>query len=346
MFMQIFIRMLTGRAITLEVEQRNTIADIMAIMQRIEGIPPEQQRLHYNNRVLRADRTLADYGIRGDNTLTLVGIKHSRPTLRMGARGEDVRELQELLVLWGYYAPAPVDGIFGPLTQSAVMAFQRDQEIAVDGIVGPITWNALLSIHDILRPPSFFNYIVQPGDSLWLIAQKFGTTVDILKSLNNLTGDMILTGQILRVPYEAGVTPPAYFEYTVRSGDSLWLIAQLFGTTVDAIKALNGLTDDMILVGQVLKIPDEFANIPPPPPIVRPTLRMGDTGLHVAVLQAQLHFWLFLPGPVDGIFGPQTQRAVMAFQRDHGLDVDGIVGAMTWEALFDYSSIDWNHANN
>jgi len=156
---------------------------------------------------------------------------------------------------------------------------------------------------------------------------------------------MILVGQILKIPHEYGIIqpPPAYFEYTVRSGDSLWLIANLFGTTVNAIKALNNLTGDMILIGQVLKIPDESASIPPPPPIIRPTLRIGNTGLHVAVLQAQLHFWLFMPGPMDGIFGPLTQRAVMAFQRDRGLVPDGIVGPLTWAALFDYSSIDWDN---
>jgi LysM repeat protein len=42
----------------------------------------------------------------------------------------------------------------------------------------------------------------------------------------------------------------------VQSGDTLWLLAQRFGTTVDAIKQLNGLTDDRLSIGQVLKIPN------------------------------------------------------------------------------------------
>ena len=191
----------------------------------------------------------------------------------------------------------------------------------------------------------YFDYTVQSGDSLWLLAQRFSTTVDAIKSLNGLTTDRIYIGQMLKIPLEIEnpLPSPGYFNYTVRSGDSLWLIANLFGTTVNAIKALNNLTDDMIFVGKMLKIPDEFANLPPPLPIVRPTLRIGDTGLHVAVLQAQLHFWLFMPGPMDGIFGPLTQRAVMAFQRDRVLVADGIVGPLTWAALFDYSSIGWNH---
>ena len=194
----------------------------------------------------------------------------------------------------------------------------------------------------IKTPPSeYFEYTVQSGDSLWLLAQRFNTTIDAIKSLNNLTGDMILIGQILKIPQDTENPPPAeYFEYTVQSGDSLWLIARKFGTTVDAVKYINNLTGDMIFPDQILKIPDESGNIPPLPPLVRPTLRIGDRGQHVSILQAQLHFWLFMPGPIDGIFGPLTQRAVMDFQRDRGLAVDGIVGPRTWAALFDRGSED------
>jgi len=189
----------------------------------------------------------------------------------------------------------------------------------------------------IKTPPSeYFEYTVQSGDSLWLLAQRFNTTIDAIKSLNNLTGDMILIGQILKIPQDTENPPPAeYFEYTVQSGDSLWLIARKFGTTVDAVKYINNLTGDMIFPDQILKIPDESGNIPPLPPLVRPTLRIGDRGQHVSILQAQLHFWLFMPGPIDGIFGPMTQRAVMDFQRSRGLVPDGIVGPLTWAALFD-----------
>ena len=95
-------------------------------------------------------------------------------------------------------------------------------------------------------------YTLQPGDTLWLLARKYGTTVEELKRLNNLTSDMLNIGQVLKIP--TGQTP-AYFEYTVRPGDTLWLLSQRFGTTVDAIKRLNGLTGDLLNVGQVLRIP-------------------------------------------------------------------------------------------
>ena len=59
-------------------------------------------------------------------------------------------------------------------------------------------------------------------------------------------------GQVLKLP--AGSTEGSW-EYTVRAGDTLWLISRRFGTTVDAIKGLNGLTSDVLNIGQVLRIP-------------------------------------------------------------------------------------------
>jgi hypothetical protein len=65
----------------------------------------------------------------------------------------------------------------------------------------------------------------------------------------------------------------------------------------------------------------------------RPTLRHGDRGAFVLDLQDQLERINFFLGKVDGIFGNLTREAVLAFQADHGLTVDGIVGQQTWAAL-------------
>ena len=99
---------------------------------------------------------------------------------------------------------------------------------------------------------SFFVYTVKSGDTLWLLANRFGTSVDAIKRLNGLTGDNLQIGQVLRIPSEQSSD---YFNYTVRSGDTLWLLANRFGTTVDAIKRLNGLTSDNLQIGQALRIP-------------------------------------------------------------------------------------------
>ena len=94
--------------------------------------------------------------------------------------------------------------------------------------------------------------MVQAGDSLWLIAQRYGTTVDAIQRLNGLAGTMINVGQVLKIP-SSSVKP--YIEYTVQSGDTLWQLSRRFGTTVDAIRNLNGLTSNMLNIGQVLRIP-------------------------------------------------------------------------------------------
>ena len=202
--------------------------------------------------------------------------------LRQGSTGHDVITLQYILdfiaAFYPVVTPPVVDGIFGTSTTSSVASFQRMMNLTQDGIVGSATWNALYNtywgIRSNVRPPvvggNVTEYTVRAGDTLYLLAQRFGTTVDAIKALSGLTSDALSIGQVLRIPSERPVTPPAenYFNYTVRSGDTLFLLGQRFGTTAAAIKSLNGLTSDALSIGQVLKIPGSFFQY---------TVRSGDT---------------------------------------------------------------------
>ncbi len=96
-------------------------------------------------------------------------------------------------------------------------------------------------------------YTVKSGDTLYSIANKYGLTVSELQSLNNLTTTNLSIGQVLKIKKE--VTGNNNKTYTVKSGDTLYSIANSFNTTVDELKSLNNLTSNLLTIGQVLLIP-------------------------------------------------------------------------------------------
>ena len=122
------------------------------------------------------------------------------------------------------------------------------------------------------RPGSSTTYVVQPGETLFRIALRFGVTVSALQAANNLTGTLIFAGQRLvipgiaptatRTPTPSGSRMPtatapttARRTYIVVTGDTLFRLALRFGTTVAKLQAANNLSGTRIYVGQVLVIP-------------------------------------------------------------------------------------------
>jgi LysM repeat protein len=101
-------------------------------------------------------------------------------------------------------------------------------------------------------PLGTFDYIVQPGDSLFIIARNFNTTIANILKFNQIADpNRIFVGQRLVIPQ----SPPEAIIYTVRPGDTLYRIAQRFGTQVSTIVAFNYLDNpNLIFPGQQLVI--------------------------------------------------------------------------------------------
>lgn len=121
-------------------------------------------------------------------------------------------------------------------------------------------------------------YVVRRGDTLSRIASQQGTTIAQLRSANGLRTDLINIGQKLQIPVEtvAGTTAVAAqtregpaatavaarheVEHRVRRGETLWRIANRYGTSVDMLRQENGLVDDFLDVGQVLRVTSTVGN--------------------------------------------------------------------------------------
>ena len=94
------------------------------------------------------------------------------------------------------------------------------------------------------------NYVVQKGDNLWTIANKYDTTISDIKKLNNLKTNTLQIGQVLKIPGSTN-----YNTYTVKKGDSLWKIADKYGTTVNKLMTINNLDSTTLQIGKSLLIP-------------------------------------------------------------------------------------------
>lgn len=108
---------------------------------------------------------------------------------------------------------------------------------------------------------------VESGDTLWSISAGASQTVNEIKSLNNLTSDLIFPGDVLKVDAEAPSAAPAEAveaeegatTYTIEAGDTLFAIANQFDVTIDEIKAWNNLSSDLIIAGKTIVVAESAA---------------------------------------------------------------------------------------
>jgi peptidoglycan hydrolase-like protein with peptidoglycan-binding domain len=227
-----------------------------------------------------------------------------RPTLKPGSQGDSVSELQAALKLLGYHVGS-VDGLYGNETANAVSRFQAAAGLETDGVVGPATWDRLFP-----APPKAG---ASPTKS------NVGSTAMPPASIGvSELPPADPTGTAFPIPATASpgapappVSYPAPTAAPVPQSPTPAPNANPSQPTVRSTRAATPTNEVML-----------------------PTLRRGMRGSAVTHLQERLKSLGWLNGAIDGVFGQETELAVKAAQRRHKIDPDGVVGALTWSALF------------
>ena len=270
-----------------------------------------------------------------------------RPLLKVGSRGSYVTELQQELYELGYLNAAP-DGAFGSITESAVRVFQKANSLVADGIVGSATWAKLFSDDVIGAANSGIgetetpdNNQSQPENSTPVTPENNETVIDpssmpILRKGSIGSSVAIMQTLLNNKGYNAGAADGIFGSGTYSAviafqrAHSLSADGIVGYNTWSALAADNNTTAPEVSQPSDEPTTDSNASFDP---ASMPMLKKWSTGESVKLLQTTLNAKGYNAGTADGVFGGNTYNAVVAFQRDCGLSVDGIVGYNTWSEL-------------
>lgn len=291
-----------------------------------------------------------------DTAQAVVSLRVETPQLPLerGDRGPAVQDLQLLLATAGFN-PGPVDGIFGPMTQTAVSGFQSAHSLTSTGVVDQPTWDALTAVPPVLLwkqgdrgdgVRTLQQLLASAGLSPGTIDGIYGSKTALAVALFQARISLPETGSVDQATWNAlSADPPEILLKRGDRGDQARALQLLLATAgynpgpIDGI--FGGLTEAAVTAFQSAHgLPatgrvdqatwDALSNIPIPPEIL---FEKGDTGPQVEAIQDQLATVGFDPGPIDGIFGTKTATAIERFHSVHGLAGEGGVTRQTLDKL-------------
>ncbi len=261
--------------------------------------------------------------------------------LRLGSVGEEVRVIKRQLNRIAENYPAipkipELNGYFNRETEDAVRAFQSIFNLTVDGVVGKATWYKIKSIYNgIKRLNDLYSEGLTPEE-----VERFYP--EVLREGD--TGRYVQETQLIlaviaffdnQIP-----APPVNGVFDEQTRESLMAFQRRYGLTPDGI--LGPLTKN-----QLVKVyRDTVANVPPdavpdssflyPGRYVLQGMRGDDVRDLQNLINMAAETNDYIPTlHVDGIFGSNTETAVRAIQQHEGLEVNGIVGPITWNRIAD-----------
>ena len=247
--------------------------------------------------------------------------------LRRGATGSRVEQVQfwlsDLAQFDSSLVSVTVDGSYGAATERAVRAFQQKQGLTADGAVGQATWNALYSAW--VDAQSDLGGTAWPGTALRRGAT--GMEVRLVQFWLRLAADN----------YSALRTVTVDGSYGAATVSAVEAFQSLFGLTADGVVGRSTWNK---LKEVALAVANKIVAANTAPGHFTTTVREGSTGTTVRAVQFYLRrlsaYYSDIPTvTVDGRFGAATTRAVKAWQARAGLTVDGVVGRLTFQSLYD-----------
>lgn len=247
--------------------------------------------------------------------------------LRRGSTGSSVEQVQfwlsDLAQFDSSLVRVTVDGSYGAATERAVRAFQQKQSLTADGVVGQRTWNALYAAW--VDAQSDLGGTAWPGTALRRGAA--GMEVRLVQFWLRLAADNY---SALRTVTVDGI-------YGAATVSAVEAFQTLFGLTPDGVVG-RSTWNKLKEVGLAVANKIVAANVAPGQ--FTTTTRAGSSGTAVRAVQYYLRrlaaYYSDVPRvAVDGKFGAATTRAVKAWQSRAGLTVDGVVGRLTFQSLYD-----------